>query len=204
MMNEQEANRLYESALHTFACEARAIAELEKHVDRDVFLQVVELISDTAGRLILSACGGTAACARRAVQGFNNVDRAAQFLSPADAPHGDLGMLREGDILILLSKSGQTQELEPLIPLARRRGAYILTVTENPASVIAQGADLVLTLHSGAEACPYQCLSTSSAAAMMALFDAIQICVMLRNGIDLNYFRMVHPGGGVGAMLREK
>ena len=203
MMDKQEAERLYESALHTFSCEARAVAELGEHVDRDVFLRVVELISETEGRIILSACGGTAACARRAVQGFNNVDRAAQFISPADAPHGDLVMIRRGDIVILLSKSGKTRELEPLLPAARQRGAFILTVTEAPDSAIARGADLVLTLNSGLEACPYQCLSTSSAAAMMALFDAIQICVMLRNGIGLDYFRTVHPGGGVGAMLRE-
>ncbi len=203
MMTKEEADCLYERALHTFSCEARAVAELKDHVDRAVFLQVVELISETEGRIILSACGGTAACARRAVQGFNNVDRAAQFISPADALHGDLGMIRRGDILILLSKSGKTKELEPLLPAAKQRGAFVLTVTEAPDSAIAHGSDLVLTLDSGMEACPYQCLSTSSAAAMMALFDAIQICVMLRNGIDLDYFRMVHPGGGVGAMLRE-
>ena len=201
MMTEQEKQNMYESALHTFACEARAIAELPKYVDRDVFLQVVEMLSETNGRMILSACGGTATCARRVVQGFNNVDKAAQFLNPADAPHGDFGMIRKGDILILLSKSGMTKELEPLIPVARQRGAFILTVTENPNSVIAKNSDLVLQLNSGLEACPYQCLSTSSAMAMMSVFDAIHICIMLRNGIDLDYFRMVHPGGGVGAMM---
>ena len=111
-------------------------------------------------------------------------------------------MIRRVDFLMLLSKSGKTQELEPLIPVARRRGAYIITVTENPDAAIARDADLVLTLHSGIEACPYQCLSTSSAMAMMAVFDAIDICIMLRNGIDLDYFRIVHPGGGVGDMLR--
>lgn len=202
MMTDTERKKYYESALHTFSCEARAIAELDRNLDREAFLKTVELLSETQGRIILSACGGTATCARRAVQGFNNVDRAAQFLSPCDAPHGDYGMIRRGEILMLLSKSGKTQELEPLIPVARRRGAYIITVTENPDAAIARDADLVLTLHSGIEACPYQCLSTSSAMAMMAVFDAIDICIMLRNGIDLDYFRIVHPGGGVGDMLR--
>ena len=175
-MTDTERKKYYESALHTFSCEARAIAELDRNLDREAFLKTVELLSETQGRIILSACGGTATCARRAVQGFNNVDRAAQFLSPCDAPHGDYGMIR--------------------------RGAYIITVTENPDAAIARDADLVLTLHSGIEACPYQCLSTSSAMAMMAVFDAIDICIMLRNGIDLDYFRIVHPGGGVGDMLR--
>ena len=113
MMTDTERKKYYESALHTFSCEARAIAELDRNLDREAFLKTVELLSETQGRIILSACGGTATCARRAVQGFNNVDRAAQFLSPCDAPHGDYGMIRRGDILMLLSKSGKTQELEP-------------------------------------------------------------------------------------------
>ena len=202
-MTDEEHSRFHEIGLHTFACEARAIAELDKNLDWDAFQRAVELLAETQGRIILSACGGTATCARRAVQGFNNVDRAAQFLSPCDAPHGDYGMIRRGDILLLLSKSGKTQELEPLIPVARQRGAFIMTVTEDPDARIAKEADLTLTLHSGDEACPYQCLSTSSAMAMMAVFDAIDLCIMQHNGIDLDYFRMVHPGGGVGDMLRR-
>ena len=110
-------------------------------------------------------------------------------------------MIRRGDIIIIISKSGKTTEMINLIPVAKARGARIIAVTENPGSPIALESDLNLILSTGPEACPYQCLSTTSVTAVFALFDAISIGCMLYNGIDKNYFKLVHPAGGVGAML---
>lgn len=195
--------KIYESALHTFANESNAVAELANTVDRDCYVKAVQMIAQCSGRIITTGCGTSGACAKKVSQVFNCVDRASQFLNPADAPHGDYGMIRPGDIVIIISKSGKTTEMIDLIPVAKTRGAKIITVTENPDSPIALKSDLNLILNTGLEACPYQCLSTTSVTAVFALFDAISIGCMLYNGIDRDYFKLVHPAGGVGAMLAE-
>lgn len=196
--------KIYESALNTFANEAHAVAALADTVDRDCYVKAVKMIAECKGRIITTGCGTSGACAKKVSQVFNCVDRASQFLNPADAPHGDYGMIRPGDIVIIISKSGKTTEMINLIPVAKLRGAKIITVTENPESEIAKKSDLNLILHTGPEACPYQCLSTTSVTAVFALFDAISIGCMLCNGIDKEYFRVVHPAGGVGAMLAQE
>lgn len=196
--------KIYESALHTFDNEAHAVAALADTVDKKSYIDAVKMIAECKGRIITTGCGTSGACAKKVSQVFNCVDRASQFLNPADAPHGDYGMIRPGDIVIIISKSGKTTEMINLIPVAKLRGAKIITVTENPDSEIAKKSDLNLILHTGPEACPYQCLSTTSVTSVFALFDAISIGCMLCNGIDKEYFRVVHPAGGVGAMLAEE
>lgn len=198
------AEEIYSSALNTFENEARAVAALKDTVDRDCYIKAVRMIAECTGRIITTGCGTSGACAKKVSQVFNCVDRASQFLNPADAPHGDYGMIRPGDIVIIISKSGRSAEMINLLPVAKLRGAKVITVTENPDSPIAIDSDLNLILSTGPEACPYQCLSTTSVTAVFALFDAIAIGCMLYNGIDKNYFRQVHPAGGVGAMLAEE
>lgn len=196
--------KIYESALHTFENEAHAVAELANTVDRECYVKAVQMIAECKGRIITTGCGTSGACAKKVSQVFNCVDRASQFLNPADAPHGDYGMIRSGDIVIIISKGGKTTEMINLIPVAKARGAAVITVTENPDSPIARESDLNLILNTGLEACPYQCLSTTSVTAVFALFDAVSIGCMLYNGIDKEYFKQVHPAGGVGAMLAEE
>ena len=139
---------IYESALHTFDNEARAVAALADPVDKQCYIAAVEMIAQCRGRIITTGCGTSGACAKKVSQVFNCVDRASQFLNPADAPHGDYGMIRPGDIVIIISKSGKTVEMINLLPVAKARGAKIITVTENPASPIAKESDLkrILTL----------------------------------------------------------
>jgi len=197
-------DEIYASALKTFENEANAVAALKHTVDREQIADAVELIAMAKGRIIVTGCGTSGVAAVKIAQVFNCVDRAAQYLNPADAPHGDYGMIREGDVVIIITKSGKTREMNELIPVAKMRGARILCVTENPDSYVYANSDHRLLLNTGEEACPYQCLSTTSVTAVFALFDAISIGVMLYNGIDANYFRLVHPGGGVGEMLGNK
>lgn len=195
---------IYESSLATFTNEANAVAELANTVDKKCLVDAVEMIATCKGRIITTGCGTSGACAKKISQVFNCVDRASQFLNPADAPHGDYGMIRPGDIVIIISKSGKTTEMINLIPVAKARGAKIINVTENPESSIALESDLNLILNTGLEACPYQCLSTTSVTAVFVLFDAISIACMLYNGIDTEYFKLVHPAGGVGSMLKAQ
>ena len=198
------AEEIFESALKTFASEARAVVALKDTVNKDAFVEVVELLANLKGHIITTGCGTSGAAARKIAQVFNCVDRSAQYLNPADAPHGDYGMIREGDAVIIITKSGKTREMTELIPVAKLRGAKVICVTENSGSSVAQQSDYRLILNTGLEACPYQCLSTTSVTAVFALFDAISIAIMLYNGIDADYFRMIHPGGGVGEMLKNK
>lgn len=192
---------IYKSALNTFANEANAVAKLADTVDRDLLVEVVELLANCKGRIITSGCGTSGACAKKVSQVFNCVDRASQFLNPADAPHGDYGMVREGDAVIIITKSGKSKEMIDLIPVVKARGAKVIAVTEAPESQVAKACDYLMLLSTGPEACPCQCLSTTSVTAVFALFDAISIAIMLYNGIDTEYFKQVHPAGGVGAML---
>lgn len=201
MITEKE---IYNSALATFANESNAVADLANSVDRECYVKAVKMIAECQGRIITTGCGTSGACAKKVSQVFNCVDRASQFLNPADAPHGDYGMIRNGDIVIIISKGGKTTEMIQLLPVAKARGAKIITVTENPESPIAKESDLNLILDTGLEACPYQCLSTTSVTAVFALFDAISIGCMLYNGIDREYFKQVHPGGGIGEMLSRE
>lgn len=194
---------IYQSACKTFANEAAAVAALKDTVSQQELCDAVELIANARGHIIVTGCGTSGAAARKIAQVFNCVDRAAQYLNPADAPHGDYGMIRSGDVVIVISKSGKTREMIDLIPIAKVRGATVLCVTENAGSEVYKNSDLRLLLSTGPEACPYQCLSTTSVTAVFALFDAISIGVMLYNGIDADYFRVVHPGGGIGEMLKR-
>ena len=189
------------SALKTIANEANAVADLANTVDLSKFEDAVIMLAECKGHIITTGCGTSGAAAKKIAQVFNCVDRAAQFLNPADAPHGDYGMVRPDDIIIIISKSGNTTEMKNLIPIAKARGAKIIGVTEGSDSSIAKDCDLCLLLNTGPEACPYQCLSSTSVTAVFALFDAISIAIMLYNKIDTEYFKQVHPAGGVGAKL---
>ena len=101
------ADEIYDSALHTFANEANAVAKLADTVDRESYVKAVRMIAECEGRIITTGCGTSGACAKKVSQVFNCVDRASQFLNPADAPHGDYGMIRRGDIIIIISKIGR-------------------------------------------------------------------------------------------------
>ncbi|MDR2313416.1 MAG: SIS domain-containing protein [Spirochaetaceae bacterium] len=189
------------SMLDTITNEAHAVAELANTVDFFKLEAVVVMLAECREHIITTGCGTSGAAAKKIAQVFNCIDRAAQFLNPADAPHGDYGMIRPGDIVIIFSKSGKTTEMNSLIPIARTRGARIIGVTEGPDSPVAKASDISLVLNTGPEACPYQCLASTSATAVFVLFDAISIAVMLYNGVDTGYFKQFHPAGGVGAML---
>ncbi len=198
-----QRDEIYQSALSTFENEANAVAALKYTVDRQALCDAVEMLAKTQGHIIVTGCGTSGVAANKIAQVFNCIDRAAMYLNPADAPHGDYGVIRPGDVVIIITKGGRTREMTELIPVAKMRGAVVLCVTENKDSQVYRESDYRLLLNTGPEACPYQCLSSTSVTAVFALFDAISIAIMLYNGIDQNYFKMVHPGGGVGEMLKS-
>ena len=203
-MAEMTDKEIYGYGVEVVECEIDALKSLLMSVQIPAFTEAVRMIAKCRGTIITSGCGGAGQCAKRAAQGFNNVDRPSVFLSPGDAPHGDFGLIREGDVIVLFSKSGMSEELYLVQDVAHRRGASVISITENADTVLAKNSDIALVVDSGPEACPYQILATSSAAVMNAVTDMICICCMHLNDITEDYYKLIHPGGGVGKRFQEE
>ena len=135
---------------------------------------------------------------------LNCIERPAVFLTPSDAVHGGLGVLQKEDILILVSKGGNTGELAQLIPACRAKGAYLIGVTENEDSLIGREADLCLRVKVDREPCHFNMLATSSTMAVVSVFDAICIALMTYTGYTREQFAVIHPKGAVGERLLKK
>ena len=184
--------------------EAESIARLTQELDQDAVLAVAGALMNCKGKVILSGCGTSAMAARKIAHSLSCIEIPALFLSPADAVHGALGVLQQEDILILISKGGNTQELVNLIPACKTKGALLIGVSENPASVIARQADLYLKVKVEREPCRFNMLATASTLAVIATFDAICIALMQMTGYTREQFAVIHPGGAVGERLLNK
>lgn len=184
--------------------EAESIARLTQELDQDTVLAVAKALMNCKGKVILSGCGTSAMAARKIAHSLSCIEIPALFLSPADAVHGALGVLQQEDILILISKGGNTQELVNLIPACKTKGALLIGVSENPASVIARQADIYLKVKVAQEPCRFNMLATASTLAVIATFDAICIALMQMTGYTREQFAVIHPGGAVGERLLNK
>lgn len=184
--------------------EAESIAQLRQTLDQETVLAVARALMNCKGKVILSGCGTSAMAARKVAHSLSCIEIPALFLSPADAVHGALGVLQQEDILILISKGGNTQELVNLIPACKTKGALLIGVSENPESVIAMQADIYLKVKVEQEPCRFNMLATASTLAVIATFDAICIALMQMTGYTREQFAVIHPGGAVGERLLNK
>lgn len=184
--------------------EAESIARLTQELDQETVLAVAKALMNCKGKVILSGCGTSAMAARKIAHSLSCIEIPALFLSPADAVHGALGVLQQEDILILISKGGNTQELVNLIPACKTKGALLIGVSENPESVIAGQADIYLKVKVEQEPCRFNMLATASTLAVIATFDAICIALMQMTGYTREQFAVIHPGGAVGERLLNK
>ena len=151
-----------------------------------------------------AGCGTSAMGAKKIVHSLNCIERPAVFLTPSDAVHGGLGVLQKDDILILISKGGNTGELTQLIPACRTKGAYLIGVTEQEDSLIGQEADLCLKIKVEREPCRFNMLATASTMAVVSVFDAICIALMTYTNYTKEQFAVIHPKGAVGERLLKK
>jgi KpsF/GutQ family protein len=142
--------------------------------------------------------------AKKVVHSLNCIECPALFLTPSDAIHGGLGVLQKNDILILISKGGNTSELLKLVPACRAKGAALIVVTENLDSEIARAADILLKVKVEREPCRFNMLATASTLAVISTFDSICIALMQYKGYTREQFAVIHPGGAVGERLIEK
>lgn len=180
--------------------EAKALNALEGKIDA-TFDEAVELVFGSTGRVIVTGLGKSGLVARKIVATMNSTGTAAIFLHPADAVHGDLGMVRSDDVVICLSKSGDTEEISQLMPMFRRIGVKVIAMVGNLSSHLARQSDIVLDTSVEEEACPHDLAPTASTTAMLAMGDALAIALLDKRGFTREEFAMFHPGGNLGKRL---
>ena len=180
--------------------EANAIIELKAKLDND-FAKVVELVLENKGNLVFSGIGKSALIAQKIVATMNSTGTTAVFMHAADAIHGDLGIVREGDIVVILSKSGETPEIKMLVPLIKLRGNKIVAMVGNRQSYLASQADFVLDVTVDEEAIPGNLAPTSSTTAQLVMGDALALILMRCRGFSTEDFAKFHPGGALGKQL---
>jgi arabinose-5-phosphate isomerase len=191
---------LQQSAIDTIRKEAAAIAGLIPFIDSS-FEEAVTAIQRCGGRVVISGIGKSAIVAQKIVATLNSTGTASLFMHAADAIHGDLGMVQQNDVVIILSKSGESEEIKVLVPLVKNTGNKLIAVSGNTNSFLAKHADIFLNTTVSEEACPNNLAPTSSTTAQMVMGDALAVCLMQMNGFDSKDFARFHPGGNLGKRL---
>ena len=191
---------ILESVSQIIENEANAIIGLRHQIDGD-FQRTVELILENKGNLVFSGIGKSAIIAQKIVATMNSTGTTAVFMHAADAIHGDLGIVREGDIVVILSKSGETPEIKVLVPLIKLRGNKIVAMVGNRKSYLASQADFVLDVTVDEEAIPGSLVPTSSTTAQLVMGDALALILMRCRGFSTSDFAKFHPGGALGKQL---
>lgn len=179
---------------------AEALGALAGTVD-GAFSAAVDLILRAQGRVIVSGMGKSGHVARKIAATMASTGTPAQFVHPGEASHGDLGMITPQDAVLLLSNSGEVQELADLIEYTRRYGVPMAAITSKPQSTLARNADVALILPPAKEACPMGLAPTTSTTMMIALGDALAVALMERRGFTQDQYRVFHPGGSLGRKL---
>ena len=192
--------KIIESARKTLKIESDAIANLVDHVNDD-FVQSIEHILESKGRLVVTGIGKSANIANKIVATFNSTGTPALFMHAADAIHGDLGLIQKDDVVMCLSKSGNTQEIKVLIPLIKTAGNKIIGMTSHKDSYLGQQADFVVHVPVEQEACPNNLAPTTSTTAQLAMGDAMAVALIECRGFSSNDFAKYHPGGSLGKKL---
>ncbi len=187
-------------ARRTLEIEATAVSQLQDRLDQS-FLDAVTLILQCAGRVVVSGMGKSGHIGGKIAATLASTGTPAFFMHPAEASHGDLGMITGQDVVIALSNSGESAEIAAIVPLIKRRGARLISMTGNPVSTLAREADIHLDASVAQEACPHNLAPTASTTAALALGDALAVAVLFARGFTAEDFARTHPGGALGRRL---
>lgn len=193
-------NTIIENAKQTILIESKAIANLVNFLNED-FENAVNFIHLSKGRVIVTGIGKSANIATKIVATLNSTGTPAIFMHAADAIHGDLGIIQENDVVVCISKSGNTPEIKVLLPLIKNYGNKIIALTGNPASFLGSNADFMLNSFVEKEADPNNLAPTSSTTAQLVMGDALAICLLKLNNFSSKDFAKYHPGGALGKKL---
>jgi arabinose-5-phosphate isomerase len=188
------------SAQKTILSESASIAKLVSLLD-DNFVKSVELINSSEGRLVVTGIGKSAIIAQKIVATLNSTGTPSLFLHASEAIHGDLGMVQAGDVIICISKSGNSPEIKVLVPLLKRFGNKLIAITGNITSFLGKESDYVLNTYVENEACPNNLAPTNSTTAQLVMGDALAVCLMEMKNFTAEDFAKYHPGGALGKKL---
>ncbi len=204
--DSERAETIIGSALRTLEVEGQGVDALAAALRGPLgagFIAAVELIRAAQGRVIVTGMGKSGHVARKIASTFASTGTPALFVHPAEASHGDLGMIAKHDVIIALSWSGETAELRNLTDYSRRHAIKLIAMTAITDSALAKNADVVLTLPQAREACPHNLAPTTSSLIQLALGDALAIALLESRGFTAAQFGLLHPGGKLGAQLRK-
>jgi len=183
--------------------EADAVSSLQRSINKE-FVKAVNVIYNSRGRVVLTGMGKSGLIARKIVATLNSTGTAAIYLHPTDALHGDLGMVRKDDVVIIISKSGSTEELSKLIPMLKRLGVKLIGMSGNSKSELVNESDIFLNITVKEEACPHDLAPTSSTTAALVMGDALSVALLEKRGFTVEDFAVLHPGGSLGKRLSLK
>jgi D-arabinose 5-phosphate isomerase GutQ len=195
---------LWATARRVWATEAAAIRGLPGVVDPKAFSRCVGMLAGCRGKILTAGVGTSAAAARKIAHSLCCIERPALFLSPGDGVHGGLGAVQGEDVVIAISKGGNTREIVNLLAAVRAKGAGLIGVTERGGSVLARRSDLWLGVRVPREPDRFNMLATASTLAVVAVFDAVCVALMDVTGYTRAQFALIHPGGAVGDRLRPR
>ena len=201
MINKLQ-NRDILNAINTIDCEIEAIEELKNTLD-DSLTKALDLIEQAKGRIILTGMGKSGHIAKKIAASLASTGTPSFFMHPAEASHGDLGMVTEEDVIIAISNSGESRELIDVLNYSKRFGIKLIAITKNPESSLGKAGDIVLKLPQAKEACPLGLAPTSSTTATLVLGDVITVGMIERKGFSKAQFNQRHPGGKLGSILQR-
>ncbi|CAL2108340.1 D-arabinose 5-phosphate isomerase KdsD [Tenacibaculum sp. 190524A02b] len=196
----KNASTILSTARETILLQSNAIANLAKLLDNS-FINAVNFILNSNGRVIVTGIGKSANIATKIVATLNSTGTPAVFMHAADAIHGDLGNVQQNDVVICISKSGNTPEIKVLVPLIKNSKNKIIAITGNPDSFLGKNADFLLNSYVEKEACPNNLAPTTSTTAQLVLGDALAVCLLELKGFTSKDFAKYHPGGALGKRL---
>lgn len=191
---------IIESAKKTLLSESQSIAKLTDFIDNS-FVEAVEIIYNTKGRLIVTGIGKSAIIAQKIVATMNSTGTPSMFLHASEAIHGDLGMVQDGDVVVCISKSGNSPEIKVLVPLLKRFGNKLIGITGNVTSFLGKESDITLNTYVESEACPNNLAPTNSTTAQLVMGDAMAVALMEMKNFKAEDFAKYHPGGALGKKL---
>lgn len=202
-MKQKTTVNIRETGKRTVRLESAAIGSLEQFINDD-FERAVELIASCQGRVVITGIGKSAIVAQKIVATLNSTGTPALFMHAADAIHGDLGMVTPDDVVVCISKSGESPEIKVLVPLVKNLGNILVAIVGKLDSYLAQSAHFVLNTYVSQEACPNNLAPTSSTTAQMVMGDALAVCLIEMKGFTAEDFARFHPGGTLGKKLYLK
>ena len=194
------SDQIISSAKETISNEAEAIANLENFIDEE-FAKAVEIIYRSEGRVVVTGIGKSAIIANKIVATLNSTGTPSIFMHAADAIHGDLGIVQDNDVVICISKSGNSPEIKVLVPLIKNFNNTLIGLTAHRDSFLGKEADFVLNCYVEKEACPNNLAPTTSTTAQMVIGDALAVCLLNLKGFSSRDFAKYHPGGSLGKKL---